>query len=162
MSALTHLDERGAARIVDVREKQVTVRRAVAAGRVEMSAVALQLIREGGKKGDALAVARIAGIQAAKRTSEWIPLCHQVPLDHVRVDFEIDEAASCVRIQAEASATWRTGVEMEALVAVGAAALAIYDMAKAVDRAQRIEGIHLVEKDGGRSGPFRAPPAAAP
>lgn len=152
---LTHLDARGAAHMVDVGDKPVTVRRALARGQVRASPEALRLLRDGGKKGDALAVARVAAIQAAKRTPEWIPLCHHVPLDRIAVHLDIDDAAGVVRIEVEVRATHRTGVEMEALVAVAAAGLTLIDMAKAVDRTMVIDGITLIEKDGGRSGPYR-------
>lgn len=149
---LTHLDEDGAARMVDVGGKEVTRRRAVAAGRVLMSAEALRLVREGGPKGDVLQVARIAGIQGAKRCSELIPLCHPLPLDAVAVDLVIEDEG--VRIIATATTSGRTGVEMEALTAVSVAALTVYDMVKAVDKAMTIDGIMLLEKEGGRSGHY--------
>ncbi len=149
---LTHIDEDGSARMVDVGGKEVTRRRAVARGQVRMGGHALTLVREGSKKGDVLQVARIAGIQGAKRTSDLIPLCHPLPLDSVQVDLDIDEHASAVIVTATATTSGRTGVEMEALTAVSAAALTIYDMVKAVDRGVVIEGILLLEKEGGRSG----------
>jgi cyclic pyranopterin monophosphate synthase len=151
---LTHVDEQGAARMVDVGDKEVTVRRAVARGRVRMSARALQLVREGSKKGDVLQVARIAGISGAKRTADLVPLCHPLMLDSVQVDLSIDEASGSVAIEAIVRCTGRTGVEMEALSAVSVAALTVYDMVKAVDKTMVIEGIELIEKRGGRSGHY--------
>jgi cyclic pyranopterin phosphate synthase len=138
--------------MVDVGEKAHTRRRAVAAGRVRMGPGALALVQEGGKKGDAIAVARIAGIQGAKRTADLIPLCHPMPLEHVRVDVVIDAGAGAVVVEAEAVVTHKTGVEMEALTAVAVACLAVIDMVKGVDRGAHIECIELVSKEGGRSG----------
>ena len=153
MSRLTHVSRSGEARMVDVGAKRSTRRRAVARGRVSLNRKAFkQLIENRLAKGDALAVARLAGIQAAKRTAEWIPLCHPVPLEHVEVAIDLDEAGPGVTVTATASARWTTGVEMEALVAVSAACLAIYDMAKAADRGITIEEVQLVRKSGGRSG----------
>jgi cyclic pyranopterin phosphate synthase len=153
---LTHLDETGAVRMVDVSGKATTLRRAVARGTVAFGAQAFGLLRANKlAKGDALAVARLAGIQAAKRTSEWVPLCHLVPLTRLEVAIELESRGRRARITATAEARWVTGVEMEALVAVAAAALSLYDMAKAVDRAIAIEDIVLVEKSGGRSGTWR-------
>ena len=153
---LTHLDSRGRARMVDVADKPLTLREAQAEGQVILSKDAFRLVRSNKiAKGDVLGVARIAGIQAAKRTSEWIPLCHPVPLTSVHVDLSLKPARRAVVIQARASARWSTGVEMEALSAVAAAALTIYDMCKAVDRGIRIEGIRLNLKRGGRSGEYR-------
>jgi len=149
---LTHIDADGAARMVDVGGKAVTRRRALARGAVRMSAEALKLVAEGSKKGDVLQVARIAGISGAKRTSDLIPLCHPLPLDAVKVTLAIDEAASAVVIEAEATTSGRTGVEMEALTAVSVAALTVYDMVKAVDKGLVIEQVLLLEKEGGRSG----------
>jgi len=150
---LSHIDERGTARMVDVGAKRVTRRRAVARGRVRFNALAYRRLRENRlAKGDALAVARVAGIQAAKRTPEWIPLCHGVPLEHLEVRIELLDAERCAEVTATASARWTTGVEMEALVAVSAACLALYDMAKALDRGISITHIVLLEKRGGRSG----------
>ncbi|MQC26554.1 MAG: cyclic pyranopterin monophosphate synthase MoaC [Chloroflexi bacterium] len=152
---LTHVDERGRARMVDVGGKPATQRTAVAEGQVLMSAETLALIREGAlKKGDALSVAQIAGIQAAKRTAELIPFCHPVPLDQIAVDFELDDALPGVRIRATAHCTAKTGVEMEALTAVSVAALTIYDMAKSAEKTMRIAEIRLVKKTGGKSGDF--------
>src|ERR1700693_1506519 len=151
----THLDARGRIRMVDVGEKPITRREAIARGEVRMAPATLQAIVGGKlKKGEALAAARIAGIMAAKRTHEVIPLCHQIPLEVVEVDFNPDAANSTLQIQARAVTDARTGVEMEALVAVSAAALTIYDMAKAIDRAMEIGAIRLIVKRGGRSGDF--------
>ena len=153
---LTHLDEAGAARMVDVSGKGVTARRAVAQGTVVFSAEAFRLLSANKlAKGDALAVARVAGIQAGKRTAELIPLCHTVPLTRLAVVIDLKPRGRVARITATAEAVWSTGVEMEALVAVSAAALALYDMAKAVDRAISIREIVLLEKSGGRSGGWR-------
>jgi cyclic pyranopterin phosphate synthase len=153
---LTHLDESGAVRMVDVSGKATTLRRAVARGTVVFGAQAFRLLAANKlAKGDALAVARVAGIQAAKRTSEWVPLCHPVPLTRLEVAIDLQTRGRRARITATAEARWVTGVEMEALVAVAAAALSLYDMAKAVDRAIAIEDIVLVEKSGGRSGTWR-------
>lgn len=150
---LSHLDERGAAQMVDVTEKAPTHRRAVAAGEVHMQPETLKLIQEGGvAKGDVLAVARVAGIMAAKRTPELIPLCHPLPITRVTVDFSFDEKRAVVKIVARVRCTGVTGVEMEALTAVSVAALTIYDMCKAVDRGMRIEHVRLIEKHGGKSG----------
>ena len=148
---LTHLDERGRIRMVDVGEKPVRRREAIARGEVRMTSATLEAIVVGKlKKGEALAAARLAGIMAAKRTHEMIPLCHQIPLEVVEIDFSPDSANSAVQIQARAVTDARTGVEMEALVAVSAAALTIYDMAKAIDRAMVIGEVRLVAKRGGR------------
>jgi cyclic pyranopterin monophosphate synthase len=152
---LTHLDSNGRVRMVDVSEKPITRREAIARGAVQMAAATLDAIVGGTlKKGEALAAARIAGIMAAKRTHELIPLCHQIPLEVVEVDFQPDPKNSALQIQSRAVTSGRTGVEMEALIAVSAAALTIYDMAKAIDRAMTIEAIRLVRKSGGRSGDF--------
>ncbi|MGF1506652.1 MAG: cyclic pyranopterin monophosphate synthase MoaC [Anaerolineae bacterium] len=153
---LTHIDETGRAAMVDVGHKPTTDRTAVARGHVSMQPQTLALIREGAlKKGAVLTVAQIAGVMAAKRTSELIPLCHPLPLTHIDVHFTLDEANSRVLIEATASTTGQTGVEMEALTAVSTAGLTIYDMAKAVDRTMRIEAVRLVEKRGGQSGDVR-------
>lgn len=153
MSKLSHLDESGRARMVDVGAKADTDRVAVARGEVVMKSETLELIREGAiKKGDVLTVAQLAGVMAAKRTSDLIPLCHPLPLNHADVSLELDPALPGVRITATASTTGKTGVEMEALTAVSVAALTIYDMAKAVEKTMRIQNIRLVEKHGGRSG----------
>ena len=155
MSKLTHLDETGAARMVDVSAKADTAREAIAEGRIEMAAAALSAIRDGtGKKGDVIAVARVAGIMAAKRTSDLIPLCHPIALSLVTVDFAFADTA--ITATATARTTGPTGVEMEALTAVSVALLTLYDMAKAIDRAMRIEGVRLLAKSGGRSGKWRA------
>ena len=156
MAELTHLNERGQATMVDVGEKAVTTRTAVAAGEVRMAPATLAAIREGAApKGDVLAAARIAGIQAAKRTPELIPLCHTLLLTKVAIDFVVEEAASRVAITATVRCNGQTGVEMEALTAVSVAALTIYDMAKALDKAMVIENIRLLEKAGGKSGDWR-------
>lgn len=150
---LTHLDATGAATMVDVGEKPDTVRAAHAEALVVMRAETLDLIREGNvKKGDVLATARIAGIMAAKRTSDLIPLCHPLMLEKVGVDFEFEPALPGIRVRSEARLSGKTGVEMEALAAVTVAALTIYDMAKAVDRTMTITAVRVVEKSGGRSG----------
>ena len=150
---LTHLDEQGNAKMVDVGDKDVTSREAVARGHVSIQPETLRLIKLGlMKKGDVLTIAQLAGIMGAKKTSELIPLCHPLPLDRVDVDLELDEAESRINITATAKTTARTGVEMEALTAVSVAALTLYDMCKSVDPGMRIEGIRLVKKSGGRSG----------
>jgi cyclic pyranopterin monophosphate synthase len=152
---LTHLDSKGRVRMVDVGEKPITRREAIARGAVHMASATLDAIVGGTlKKGEALATARLAGIMAAKRTHELIPLCHQIPLEVIEVDFHPDPTNSALQIQSRAVTSGRTGVEMEALVAASAAALTIYDMAKAIDRAMTIDGIRLVRKSGGRSGDF--------
>jgi cyclic pyranopterin phosphate synthase len=157
MTALTHLDSAGRATMVDVGDKAVTTRTAVAAGEVRMAPATLAAIRAGAApKGDVLAAARIAGIMAAKRTPELIPLCHTLLLTKVAVDFEIDEAESRVLITATVRCNGQTGVEMEALTAVSVAALTIYDMAKALDKNMVIGGIRLLEKQGGKSGDWKA------
>lgn len=154
MGQLSHLDSKGASRMVDVGGKAVTVRTARASGRVRLRAETVALVRRRElAKGDVLEVARLAAMMAAKRTAELIPLCHAVSLDAVEVSFDFPEP-TVIAIQAEAHATARTGVEMEALVAVSTAALTIYDMCKSVDRAMVIEQIRLEEKSGGRSGHF--------
>jgi cyclic pyranopterin monophosphate synthase len=148
---LTHLDARGNPRMVDTSDKTATARLAVAEGFIRMSADALTVIRDGhGAKGDALQVARIAGIAGAKRTADLIPLCHPIPIDAVSV--EVEAVAEGVRVTATVRTVWRTGVEMEALTAVSTALLTVYDMVKAIDRGMRIEGVRLLEKHGGRSG----------
>jgi len=153
----THFDAAGQAHMVDVAGKGVTKRVARAGGRISMLADTLALIRGGGaRKGDVLGVARIAAIQAAKRTSELIPLCHPVPLTRVAVAFEFDVRGSAVLIEVTAETLDRTGVEMEALTAVATGLLVIYDMCKAVDRGMRIDGVRLLEKSGGKSGHFLA------
>jgi cyclic pyranopterin monophosphate synthase len=156
---LTHIDERGAARMVDVGRKRVTRREAVAEAFVRMQPTTLALIETGAhKKGDVFAVARIAGIQAAKRTAEWIPLCHPLALDVVEVDLQVEPKTSRVRVRTTCRINGRTGVEMEALVAASAAALTVYDMCKAVDKTMCIEGVRVLEKRGGRSGTWRSKP----
>ncbi|MEY4237853.1 MAG: molybdenum cofactor biosynthesis protein MoaC [Pseudomonadota bacterium] len=155
MADLTHLDASGKARMVDVGGKAETQRVAVASGRIRMSAAALAAIRDGEvPKGDVLAAARIAGIMAAKKTAELIPLCHPLALDSVTVDFGIEDDA--VRVTASASLTGRTGVEMEALTATSVALLTIYDMAKAIDKGMVIADLRLIEKRGGKSGDWKA------
>jgi cyclic pyranopterin phosphate synthase len=157
VAALTHLDARGQARMVDVGEKADTAREAEAEGAVLMQPETAQLIRRGGAaKGDVLAVARLAGIMAAKRTSDLIPLCHPIPLTGSEVEFEWAENGSTLVIRAVARTVGKTGVEMEALTAVSVAALTIYDMCKAVDRGMRIEAIRLRRKTGGKSGTYEA------
>ena len=154
---LTHFDERGAARMVDVGAKEETHRIAVAGGRIRMRPETFELVRSGtAKKGDVLGVARIAAIQAAKRTAELIPLCHPVPLTSVDIEFELDAERSRVGCRATVQCTARTGVEMEALPAVQVALLTIYDMCKAVDRGMVMEEVRLLEKLGGKSGAYRA------
>ncbi|MBC7872226.1 MAG: cyclic pyranopterin monophosphate synthase MoaC [Chitinophagaceae bacterium] len=154
---LTHLDETGRADMVDVGAKPESERIAVATGIVRMQLETLRLIREGAlKKGDVLTVARIAGIMAAKRTSDLIPLCHPIPLTKIGLDIDIDEQGSAINITATARTVGKTGVEMEALTAVSVAALTIYDMAKAVDRGMRIGEIRLLEKRGGVHGDYIA------
>ncbi|WP_207537374.1 cyclic pyranopterin monophosphate synthase MoaC [Sabulicella rubraurantiaca] len=156
MSGLTHFDGEGRAVMVDVGGKDVTQRRAVAEARVVMQPETLALIRSGGaKKGDVLGVARLAGIMGAKRTAELIPLCHPLALDKVTLDLA-PEGEDAIRIEATVACTGRTGVEMEALTAASVAALTVYDMCKAVDRSMRIEGLRLLEKEGGRSGRWTA------
>lgn len=157
MTELTHLDAQGAARMVDVSQKAVTTREALAEGRVVMAAATLELILSGNaKKGDVLGVARIAGIMASKRTHELIPLCHPLMISKVEVEIEPDAALPGLVVRARVKTSGQTGVEMEALTAVSLACLTIYDMAKAADRGMRIEGIRLLEKAGGRSGEWRA------
>jgi cyclic pyranopterin phosphate synthase len=156
MSDLTHLDARGHARMVDVSDTAVTVREALASGWVEMQPETLALIQQGGHpKGDVLAVARIAGIQGAKKTPDLIPLCHPLMLSSVKVELLPEPEHNRVRIEARCRLSGQTGVEMEALTAVSVAALTLYDMCKAVDKGMRIGGIELVEKTGGKSGDWR-------
>lgn len=156
MSGLTHLDETGAARMVDVSAKAVTVREATASGVIHMSDEALDAIRSGSvKKGDVLAVARVAGIMAAKKTSDLIPLCHPLPLSSVTVDFSFGDG--CIAVTAIARTAGQTGVEMEALTATSAALLTLYDMAKALDKAMIISSIQLEKKTGGKSGDWVRP-----
>lgn len=154
---LTHLNERGEAHIVDIGDKAVTRRRAVAQARIIAEPATVAAIMGGSlKKGDALAVARVAGIMAAKKTAELIPLCHPIPLTKVSVDIEADGEAAIV-IQATAETTGQTGVEMEALVAASTAALTLYDMAKAIDRGMTVTDMCLLEKSGGKSGDYTRP-----
>lgn len=153
MTKMTHADGEGRASMVDVGDKPTTARRARAEGEVRFNPEAFEALNENRlAKGDALAVARLAGIQSAKRTAEWIPLCHAIPLEHVGVEIELVERDRTARVTAGVRARWTTGVEMEALVAVSGACLALYDMTKALDRGVVIGKIRLLEKEGGRSG----------
>lgn len=157
MKRLSHLDAEGKAAMVDVSDKAVTQRTATAKGTVYMEAATLRLVMEGGvKKGDVLTVARLAGIMAAKRTAEMIPLCHPLPLEAIDVTLACDPARHAVDIEATCRTTGKTGVEMEALSAVTVAALTVYDMCKAVDRGMRLTDIRLTHKAGGKSGTFEA------
>ena len=157
MSRFTHLDSEGRARMVDVSDKAETTRSATARGSIRMQPETAQLIGENGiKKGDVLSVARLAGIMGAKRTPDLIPLCHPLMLDSVTVELRLAEDEARIDIEATCKATGRTGVEMEALTAVAVAALTVYDMCKAVDRAMTIASIRVVKKSGGRSGAFEA------
>jgi cyclic pyranopterin phosphate synthase len=157
MKRLTHLDNSGAARMVDVGDKAVSERVAVAEGRVVTQASTIALIRAGdAKKGDVLGAARLAGIMAAKRTHELIPLCHPLPVSKIAVECRLDPKLPGVRVTAEVKVRAQTGVEMEALTAVSIACLTVYDMVKAADRGMRIEGIRLLKKSGGRSGAYSA------
>jgi cyclic pyranopterin phosphate synthase len=161
MSDLTHFDERGQARMVDVSAKSETARTAVAAAHIRMRAETLRRITGAtAEKGDVLGTARLAGIMAAKRTSDLVPLCHPLPITRVGVELAVDEALPGIRIEATVGTTGRTGVEMEALTAASVAALTIYDMLKAVERGMEISGIRLILKDGGKSGRWEAPPRA--
>jgi len=154
---LTHLSSRGEARMVDVSAKQATERVAVAEGRVVMQPKTLALVQLGNaKKGDVLGTARIAGIQAAKRTHDLIPLCHPLPIAQIAVDLTADPKLPGIVVKARVKVAGKTGVEMEALTAVAVACLTVYDMVKAAERGMRIEGIRLIEKRGGRSGHYRA------
>ena len=156
---LTHFDEQGRAHMVDVSDKAVTARVAVATGCVVMAPETLSLVMAGtAKKGDVLGVARLAGIMAAKKTADLIPLCHPLPITRVAVELEPDEALPGIRITATVKTTGQTGVEMEALTAVSVAALTVYDMLKAAEKSMRIEGVHVVLKDGGKSGRYEAAP----
>ena len=155
---LSHFDDRGQAHMVDVSGKPVTDRVAVAVGAVRMTAETLSLITEGrAEKGDVLSVARLAGIMAAKKTADLIPLCHPLPITRVALELTADPTLPGVRIEATVKTSGQTGVEMEALTAVSVAALTIYDMCKAIDRGMRIEAVRLLRKEGGRSGTFEAP-----
>ena len=157
MADFTHFDSDGAAHMVNVGEKPVTDRRAIACGEIIMQPETLAMITDGtAKKGDVLSVARLAGIMGAKQTAALIPLCHPLGLDHVAVDLEMDESLPGVRITATCRVTGRTGIEMEAMTAVSVAALTIYDMCKAVDRGMQIGSIRLTHKSGGKSGDFNA------
>ena len=157
MPKLTHFDGDGHAHMVDVSDKEITARVAVASGNVTMTPETLALIMEGrAKKGDVLGVARLAGIMGAKKTSDLIPLCHPLPITKVAVELTPDEALPGIRIEATVKTTGQTGVEMEALTAVSTAALTLYDMVKAADKAMQINDIRLVLKDGGKSGRFEA------
>ncbi len=157
-SRLTHFDADGAAHMVDVGDKAVTARRAVATGRIQMDRKTLEMIRRGDhKKGDVLGVARLAAIMASKKTAELIPLCHPLMLTRVAVDFSLDDATSAVECRVTTETRERTGVEMEAIVAVQAALATVYDMCKAVDRGMRITDVMLMEKSGGRSGHWVRP-----
>ncbi|MCW7754694.1 cyclic pyranopterin monophosphate synthase MoaC [Desulfobotulus sp. H1] len=155
MSELTHLDNEGRVRMVDVSDKQPSLRRARAEGSIHMKPETLSQILSGqGRKGNVLETARIAGIMAAKRTAELIPMCHPLILTGIRVDFTTDRNHNCIGIEAEVKTFDKTGVEMEALTAVAAAALTLYDMAKSMDKTMEISGIRLMEKEGGKSGMF--------
>lgn len=158
MSGLTHLDASGAANMVDVSEKAVTTRTAIAEGSVVMTPETVALIRQGdAKKGDVLGTARLAGIMASKKTHELIPLCHPLLISKVKVECELDDGLPGVRVTAEVKISGQTGVEMEALTAVSVACLTVYDMVKAADKGMRIENIRLRHKSGGRSGTYEAP-----
>ncbi len=153
--SLTHIDEKGNARMVDVSGKEITVREAVAKGKITMEKETLAMIVDGTMpKGDVLSTARIAGIMGAKKTFELIPMCHNLPIDSIKIELDHNQECSSIDITATARCTWRTGIEVEALTAVSVAALTIYDMCKAVDRGMEIGGIHLVKKTGGKSGTF--------
>src|SRR5690349_16592010 len=157
MSKLSHIDEKGAARMVDVSEKSVTQRRAVAEGFIAMSAPTLKLVASGeAKKGDVLGAARIAGIMAAKRTHELIPLCHPLAITKATLDFELQQSQPGIRVTAEVKVSGQTGVEMEALTAVSVACLTLYDMLKAAAKGMVIETVRLVSKTGGKSGDWKA------
>ena len=159
MASFTHIDEKGHVRMVDVTAKKPSSRKALAQGRVSMEKTTFDLIMDQKvKKGNVLETARIAGIMAAKKTSELIPMCHPLSLTHVQVDFEPDETNHCIRIEASVRTIDQTGVEMEALTAVSTAALTIYDMCKSYDREMTISGIRLLEKSGGKSGTYKREP----
>jgi len=152
---LTHVNKQGRAKMVDVNEKKVTARVAVASGRIVMDKSTLELVKSGGmKKGDVLAVAQVAGVMGAKKTWDIIPMCHPIKITGVDIDFEIDEKNSSIEILATTKTMDRTGIEMEALTAVAVAALTIYDMCKAIDKRMEIKDIKLMKKSGGRSGTF--------
>ncbi len=155
--ALSHFDDAGRAHMVDIADKAITHRVAVARGSIRMKPATLALVRAGSaQKGDVIGVARIAAIQGAKRTAELIPLCHPIPITRIAVEFELDEAAGAVHCSATVECDGKTGVEMEALTAVQVGLLTVYDMCKAVDRGMVIEGVRLTEKRGGKSGHFTA------
>jgi cyclic pyranopterin phosphate synthase len=157
MRKLSHINDKGEARMVDVSEKSVTARRAVAEGFVAMRPSTLALVETGeAKKGDVLGAARIAGIMAAKRTHELIPLCHPLAITKAKVDFVLSQTPPGIRVTAEVKVSSQTGVEMEALTAVSVACLTLYDMLKAADKSMTIEGVRLIAKDGGKSGVYRA------
>jgi cyclic pyranopterin phosphate synthase len=157
MSKLSHIDEKGQARMVDVSEKAVTARRAVAEGFIAMQPETLALVETGqAKKGDVMGAARIAGIMAAKRTHELIPLCHPLAISKATVEFVLSKSPPGIRVTAEVKVSGQTGVEMEALTAVSVACLTLYDMMKAADKSMVIEGVRLLEKEGGKSGTFKA------
>jgi cyclic pyranopterin phosphate synthase len=157
MSGLTHFDPQGQAHMVDVSEKEHTDRIAVAEGYVHMSSQTLETITEGrAKKGDVLSVARLAGIMAAKKTSDLIPLCHPLPITKVSLDLTADPALPGIRVEATVKTSGQTGVEMEALTAVSTSCLTIYDMVKAIEKSMTIDGIRLILKDGGKSGRYEA------
>ena len=157
MSGLTHFDGDGKAHMVDVSDKDITARIAVAEGWVRMKPETLAVVQSGdAKKGDVLGTARLAGIMGAKKTPDLIPLCHPLPITKVAVDFQVDEGASAIRVEATVKTTGKTGVEMEALTAVSTAALTIHDMVKAIDKGVVIDGIRVVLKDGGKSGRYEA------
>lgn len=159
MTGLSHFDDRGQAHMVDVTGKDATDRTATAEGFVHLAPATLELVTGGrAEKGDVLAVARLAGIMAAKQTATLIPLCHPLPLSKVALDLTAEPDAGRIRVQATVRTTGRTGVEMEALTAVSVACLTIYDMLKAAEKSMRIEGIRLLAKDGGKSGSYRAAP----
>jgi len=156
MTGLTHTNDKGEAHMVDVSGKDISCRQAVASGRIRMTAEALEALRHNRlKKGDAFAVARVAGIMGAKKCADLIPLCHPLPIDAVKIDFEFED--STIYCTTTVTSKGRTGVEMEAMTATSVALLTLYDMVKAVDRAMRIESIHLNSKSGGRSGHWQAP-----
>ena len=158
MVEITHTDEDGNARMVDVGDKAISDREAVAEGRITLGPAALAAVVERrAKKGDVLTVAQLAGIQAAKRTSDLVPLCHPLPLTGVKVDLLVDDERSCVVARARVRTSWRTGVEMEALTSVTAALLTVYDMLKAIDKGMEISEVRLLSKRGGRSGSWERP-----
>ena len=157
MSSLTHFDAAGQAHMVDIGDKAVTHRVAVASGRISMQSATFELVKSGSSKGDVIGVARIAAIQAAKRTAELIPLCHPLAITRIAVDFDLDEATHSVECRARVETKGATGVEMEALTAVQIGLLTVYDMCKAVDRGMTIGDVRLLKKSGGRSGDWERP-----